>query len=174
MALAVNLPRDWSKQRANLIVAARAGGRAGVLGDIGAKLLLLINDHTTEQIRVEVVLIVDDDKGLRLDSDGLSSIIGSNDTILAENTIVEWCLVLPRRVAHAGFGMGPVDFLGLTNRHANAVLPVIGRIELGVILIVVAALETDAAFARGTRLVLNLPHQTRLSSNVPFQDANGH
>ena len=52
---------------AHLVVAGRAGGGAGVAGDLGAAGAL--DDHAAHEVGVVVVLVVDDGEGLRLDTD---------------------------------------------------------------------------------------------------------
>ena len=56
MALAVDLPGDGREARADRVVARGAGGGAGVLGDVGAK--LAVDDHALHQVGVVVVLVV--------------------------------------------------------------------------------------------------------------------
>ena len=67
VALAVDLPRDGGVLGADLVVAAGAGGGAGVHGDVLAE--LAVDDHAAEEVGVVVGLVVDDGEDLGLDSD---------------------------------------------------------------------------------------------------------
>jgi len=68
VALAVHLPGDGRVPAADLVVAAGAGGGAGVNGHVLPLVGRGLNDHAVDQVVVLVLrrLVVDDDKGLRL------------------------------------------------------------------------------------------------------------
>ena len=60
---------------------------------------------------------------------------------VAEDAVVEGGLVLVDRAASAGGRVGPVHLVRLPDLHADAVLPVVGRGELDISAVVVAAAE---------------------------------
>ena len=149
VALAIDLPGDGRVLGADLVVTAGTGGGAGVHGNVLAH--LAVDDHTTEEVGVVVILVVDDGEDLSLDAD-LSGGVGE-DTINAEDTVVEGSLVLIGSAAHAGGGVGPVDLVGLADAHADAVLPDVGGVELVVVEAVVTALVSLASFGLGQTTV---------------------
>ncbi len=51
---------------------------------------------------------------------------------VAEDSFVEWCLVLVDSAAVAGGGVGPVYLVGLSNLHPLAIVPVVGPRELSI------------------------------------------
>ena len=146
VALAIDLPGDGRVLGADLVVTA---GTGGVHGNVLAH--LTINNHATEEVGVVVILVVDDGEDLSLDAD-LSGGVGE-DTINAEDTVVEGSLVLIGSAAHAGGGVGPVDLVGLADAHADAVLPDVGGVELVVVEAVVTALVSLASFGLGQTTV---------------------
>ena len=149
VALAIDLPGDGRVLGADLVVTAGTGGRAGVHGNVLAH--LTVNDHATEEVGVVVVLVVDDGEDLGLDAD-LGGGVGE-DAIDAEDTVVEGGLVLVGGATHAGGGVGPVDLVGLTDAHADAVLPDVGGVELVVVEVVVTALVSLAGLGLGQTTV---------------------
>ena len=149
VALVIDLPGDGRVLGADLVVTAGTGGRAGVHGNVLAH--LTVNDRATEEVGVVVVLVVDDGEDLGLDAD-LGGGVGE-DAIDAEDTVVEGGLVLVGGATHAGGGVGPVDLVGLTDAHADAVLPDVGGVELVVVEVVVTALVSLAGLGLGQTTV---------------------
>lgn len=123
VALAIHLPRNRSKGRTNFVVPGRSSRRSGVRGNVGSKLVGLVNNHTTEQVGVVVRIrvVIHDDKCLRLYTNRLGGVGARNDTIFTEHTIIKWCLVLPRSIAHAGLRMRPVDLCMNVKRQVKLV-----------------------------------------------------
>merc|ERR1712176_1232737 len=141
VALAVNLPSDGCIFRANLVTAGRASSRAGVCGNIFPH--FAINNGATHEVGVVVALIVDDCEDLRLNANRIDEIlcVGTHSVChglvpTTENTIVEWGLKLMRSVARANGRVWPMNFVGLTHMHVNAMLPIVRRCELGIVCIV--------------------------------------
>jgi len=108
MARAVHLPRDRGPLRAHGVVSGRTGGGTGVVGDLLT--LVAVNDHASHEVRVVVVLVVDDGEHLRLHANfalepasAIDHIINERIAIgnVAENPVVERSLVLVRRTARA-------------------------------------------------------------------------
>jgi len=58
---------------------------------------------------------------------------------IAEDTIIEWILILVGRMAGTKGGVRPMDLVSLTNIHSNAMLPLVGCGELRVVFIVMMA-----------------------------------
>mmetsp|Transcript_39847 Transcript_39847/g.90382 ORF Transcript_39847/g.90382 Transcript_39847/m.90382 type:complete len:697 (-) Transcript_39847:88-2178(-) len=141
VARAVDLPGDGRIARAFLVVARGAGGRARVLGHVGALVGRGIDDHALEEVGVVVRLIVDDGESLRLDADLLVRVERSDrdDAVVAEHTIVEGRLHLPLRAARAGSRVRPVDLVRLAHHHVGAALPGVRVGELGISRVVVVA-----------------------------------
>ena len=69
MALAVDLPCDGRKRRANIVVALCASGGSRVDGQVDSLAGLFVDEHSGEEVGVEVFLVVDDGEDLRLHSD---------------------------------------------------------------------------------------------------------
>jgi len=149
VALAIDLPGDGRVLGADLVVAGGAGGGAGVHGDVLAH--LAVDDHAAHEVGVVVVLVVDDGEDLGLDAD-LGGRVGE-DTVDAEDAVVEGGLVLVGGTAHAGGRMGPVNLVGLSDAHADAVLPDVGGVELVVVDVVVTALVSLARLGFGQATV---------------------
>lgn len=105
VALAVHLPGDGRKLRANVVVALGTRGRSSVDGKVDSLVLFLVNNHAGEEITVVVGFVVDDNKGLRLHS----NLRGRVSDLTAEDTIVKWRLVLPRRVALSSSTVRPMN-----------------------------------------------------------------
>jgi len=142
MALTVDLPSNGSERRAHLVITRGSGGGTRVVSDVNSSGAIL--DHSVEKIRVVVRFIVDDGESLGLDANLL---VGSgNDIVPAKDTVVEWCLVLPGSVASTSGTVGPMDLVGLSNHHTNAVLPLVSVGKPGVVLVVEAALVSFATF----------------------------
>ena len=105
MARSVYLPRDWGPRRAHGVVSGRTGGGTGVVGDLAA--LVAVDDHASHEVRVVVVLVVDDGENLRLHTNvEVERSTADNSckrrTIdIAENPVVERSLVLVRRTTRA-------------------------------------------------------------------------
>ena len=105
MARAVHLPRDRGPRRANIVVSGRTGGGTGVVGDLLT--LVAVDDHASHEVRVVVVLVVDDGEHLRLHANIFVEIVIADHSIerstinVAKNPVVEWSLVLVRRTARA-------------------------------------------------------------------------
>merc|ERR1719387_1955816 len=93
-----------------------------------------------------VAFIVDDCEDLRLNTNSIDKILRVGTDSLchgvvptAENTIIEWALKLMRSVAGANGRVWPMNLVGLTHMHVNAMLPIVGRCELGIVCIVMLA-----------------------------------
>ena len=100
MAFAVHLPGDGRQRRANNVdVEVHPGSGTGVYGKICALSTFFNNNRSSENVWVMEVLVIDDDKGLRLHSDLQGSVI--NAIVHAEVTVVKWSLVLPASIAHS-------------------------------------------------------------------------
>ena len=105
MARAVHLPRDRGPHRANIVVSGRTGGGTGVVGDLLT--LVAVDDHASHEVRVVVVLVVDDGEHLRLHANIFVEIVIADHSIerstinVAKNPVVEWSLVLVRRTTRA-------------------------------------------------------------------------
>lgn len=67
MALAVDLPCDRRPRGAHGVASARTGRGTSVIGDFTT--LITVNNHTSKEVRVIVVLVVDDGENLRLHTD---------------------------------------------------------------------------------------------------------
>ena len=118
-----HLPRDRRVARADGVVARRASGRASVLSHVCP--VIAIDDHATHEIRVVVRLIVDNREDLGLDADLSEGVEWreGDDAVPAEDTVIEWGLILARRPASASAGVRPMNLVGLADVHAGAVLP---------------------------------------------------
>mmetsp|Transcript_1323 Transcript_1323/g.4118 ORF Transcript_1323/g.4118 Transcript_1323/m.4118 type:complete len:269 (-) Transcript_1323:497-1303(-) len=129
MARSVYLPRDWGPRRAHGVVSGRTGGGTGVVGDLAP--LVAVDDHASHEIRVVVVLVVDDGENLRLHTNVEVELVTADNSCkrrtidIAENPVVERSLVLVRRTTRADGRVRPVDFVSFADFHANAVLPVV-------------------------------------------------
>jgi hypothetical protein len=152
VALSVNLPRDGSKLRADLVVTRFTGGGTSVHGHVFSH--VSINNHAAHEVRVVVALVVDDGKDLRLDSNLLGSV--GEDTITTEDTIVERGLVLIDGSAGSSSRVRPVDFVGLSNFHVFAVLPVVLRGESRIAVVVKLALESLTNNTSKTTLLIHV------------------
>jgi len=142
VALAIHLPGDGGELRADFIVTRSTRGGSSVNGQIGS--LVAIDNHTTEEVGVVVFIVIDNSKDLSLDTNLCGSI--REDVVLAEDTIIERSLVLEGGAAVSGSRVGPVDFVGGSNLHTNAVLPVVLLGEFFIILVVVLAVESFTDF----------------------------
>merc|ERR1719313_1217207 len=98
------------------------------------------------EVGVIVALIVDNCEDLRLNTNRVDKIlcVGTHSFChgvvpAAENTIVEWALKLMRSVAGANGRVWPMNLVGLTHMHVNAMLPIVRRCELGIACIVMLA-----------------------------------
>ena len=69
MALAVDLPCDRRIRGAHGVASGRTGRGTSVIGDFTT--LIIVNNHTSKEVRVVVVLVVDDGENLRLHTDSL-------------------------------------------------------------------------------------------------------
>ena len=69
MALAVDLPCDRRIRGAHGVVSGRTGRGTSVISDFTT--LITVNNHTSKEVRVIVVLVVDDGENLRLHTDSL-------------------------------------------------------------------------------------------------------
>ncbi len=146
VALTIDLPGDRSVLGADFVVSAGSGGGSSVVVDILS--VVAINNPSTHHVRVVVFFVVDNGEDLSLDTDGRGNILGSKSgedlkRELAENTIVERRLVLVDFSAGTGGRVRPVDFVGLSDNHSLAVLPVVLGGELGVFLVIVVATESS-------------------------------
>mmetsp|Transcript_2552 Transcript_2552/g.6883 ORF Transcript_2552/g.6883 Transcript_2552/m.6883 type:complete len:209 (-) Transcript_2552:165-791(-) len=144
VALAVDLPRDGRVLRADLVVARGAGGRARVVRDVLAH--RAVDDHAADQVGVVVGIVVDDREDLALHANRGEGVERRerDDVVGAEDAVVERGLVLVGGAASAGGRLGPVDLICLADHHVCAVLPGVLGGELGVVRVVVAALEALA------------------------------
>merc|ERR1712070_445460 len=104
VALPVNLPSDGRVLRALGVIATCASGRTGVCGNICPE--VGINNGTAHEVGVVVVLVIDDNKDLRLNTNCVDKIlcVGSHSLShsivpIAEDTIIEWTLILIGSVA---------------------------------------------------------------------------
>jgi len=139
VALPVDLPSDGSVLGANLVAFLWSGGGSGVLGNTRSH--FSVNDHSTHEVGVEVVLVIDDDEDLSLDSNLCGSV--HKEPSVAKDTVIERSLVLVDGTARSGSRMRPVNLVGLSNLHVGTVLPVVRSGELGVGLVVRIALESS-------------------------------
>ena len=89
------------------------------------------------------------------------------DAILAENTIVKRGLVLIERTASSGSRMRPVDFVGLSDFHIDAVLPIVLLGELGIILVIKVALEPLARFTGQAAFLVDIRRTAALFIDNP-------
>merc|ERR1719181_2545418 len=64
VTLAVDLPSDGGVLGANRVVPGCARGGSSVVGHVCT--IITVNDHTTHQVRIEKLLIVDDSENLSL------------------------------------------------------------------------------------------------------------
>mmetsp|Transcript_11822 Transcript_11822/g.22743 ORF Transcript_11822/g.22743 Transcript_11822/m.22743 type:complete len:366 (+) Transcript_11822:253-1350(+) len=181
MALAVHLPGDGRVLRADEVVTRRSGCGSSVLGNIGT--LFSIDNHTAHQVRPVVSLVIHNGKDLGLNTN-LRGSIGKN-TIHAEDTIIERGLVLVGSTASTGSRMGPMDFISLTNLHANAVLPVEFAGELGVTGIVMTAaisglfttvhsIRTEVTTVRTISFLVEFTNRKMLRTQVPVDIDGAH
>ena len=105
MARAVHLPRDRGPLRAHGVVSGRTGGGTGVVGDLLT--LVAVNDHASHEVRVVVVLVVDNGEHLRLHANIEVEFVSVDHSFerstidVAKNPVVERSLVLVRRTARA-------------------------------------------------------------------------
>jgi len=145
VALAVDLPGNGSVRGADLVVSLVSGSGTGVLGNVLSH--LAVDNHAAEEVGVVVALVVHNGKDLSLDAN-LSRGTGQKVGV-AKDTIVERGLVLVGSSTSAESRVRPVNFVGLSDLHVDAVLPLVGLGELGVLLVVVLALETHTARFQG-------------------------
>ena len=127
MAKTIDLPSDGSVLGAVLVVDRGSSGGSSVLGDIHSH--GSINNHSLDHVRVVVALVIDNNEDLALDSNLCGSI--SEKSSIAENSIIERSLVLVDSSTGSSSRVGPVDFVGLTDLHVSAVLPLVLCGELG-------------------------------------------
>mmetsp|Transcript_918 Transcript_918/g.1175 ORF Transcript_918/g.1175 Transcript_918/m.1175 type:complete len:311 (+) Transcript_918:35-967(+) len=149
MALAVYLPCNGRVLRADCIIAASSRSRASVVGNVRSH--CAINNHSSHEVRVIVSLVVHNCKDLRLYTNIIGNVLGpkSDKSIhieVAKDTVVKGSLVLVDSATGSSSRVRPVNLVGLTNFHANAVLPLIGLCEHILILIIVSALESLTDF----------------------------
>lgn len=187
MALAIHLPGDGRVLGAHLVTALRSSGGSSVHGDIHTH--VAIDDHSAEEIRVVVHFIIDNGEDLRLDTDLL---VGSSEnTVLVsgevqdfgvtEDTVVERSLVLVGGSASSGSRVGPVNFVGLSDHHVDAVLPFVGLGELGILCVVLVATEArvntsvdEDLLARTSSILVVLSNRKMLSTQVPVDIDRAH
>ena len=172
VALTINLPGDGSVLRAHFVVTGGSSGGSSVVVNIGSHVPLLIDDHTTHHIGVEETLVVHHGEDLAVNTNVAGNVLRINGNSselfhreVAENSIVEGSLVLVDSAAISNRGVGPVNFVGLSDFHVGAVLPVIGLGELLVLLIVVVAMEsTTDLLSSGSKVTVGPTGTLRLSS----------
>ena len=92
VALAVDLPRDRPIRRTDLVAPTCARGRARVNRQVCAE-ITASGDHAVEKVVVVVRFVVDNNKRLRLDPDGLLG-RGRKQASVAKDAVVERGLVL--------------------------------------------------------------------------------
>ena len=142
VTLAIDLPGDGRVLRAHLIAASVSGGGSGV--DVNVLAHVLVDDHAANHARVEVGFVVDDCEYLSVHPNGVRDILCGefNEAFegeVAEHAIVEGSLILVDGAAGTCGGVRPVHLVGLADLYTLAVLPVVGRRELGISSIVVVA-----------------------------------
>lgn len=170
MAFTVYMPSDRGIHGANFVVTGSTGGRSSVFGDFGS--FIIINNHTLDEVRVVVVLIIDNGEDLSLHTSFQMSIerVERKDSVNAENTIVERSLVLIGSTTGSGSRVGPVNLVCLSNYHVFTVLPVIWGGKLGIGLIIMTTLETQALlgtnFVGSTSILVVLSLRTVLGTDV--------
>ena len=142
MTFAIDLPGDGCVLGTHLVAARLSGGGSGVDVDIFAH--ILVNDHATNHVWVEVGLVVDDGEHLAVHAYSARDVLRAErqeglEGEVAEDSIVEGCLILVDGAACTSGGVGPVHLVGFSDHHALAVLPVVGSGELGIVGVVVLA-----------------------------------
>ncbi|KAL7437468.1 hypothetical protein ACHAXM_005922 [Skeletonema potamos] len=153
VALTIYLPGDGSVLRAHFVVTGGSSGGSSVVVNIISHVPLLIDDHATHHIGVEVTFVIHNSEDLAMHTNGVGNILrilgdsseGFNIEV-AEHSIVEGSLVLVDSAAISSGGVGPVNFVGLSNFHVCAVLPVIGLGELLIVGVVMVATEATTGF----------------------------
>ena len=138
VALAIDLPGDWGVGRADLVFTGGSGGGSRVLGDSLSH--FSVDDHAAHEVGIEIIFIIDNGEDLSLDTNLLRKTgkIAKNRNA-AENTVVARSLVLVDGSTGTSRRVWPVDFISVTNFHADTVLPVVFLGEIFVVLIVVVA-----------------------------------
>ena len=138
VAPAIDLPRDGRVAGADDVGASLSSGGTSVLGDLRTNPKGRVDDHSLEEVWIVVVLIVDDGEDLCLDANLQVGVerIEANNSIVAEDSVVKRGLVLVSSSAGTGGRVGPMDLVGLPDAHIEAVLPVVGSVELGVLLVI--------------------------------------
>lgn len=161
VALTINLPGDGSVLGADLVVAAGTGGRSSVVGDVLAVLAVL--DPSSHHIGVVIGFVIDNGEDLALDTDIIGNLLlgqrqNSVHVDVAKDSIVEGSLVLVHVSARSNGRVGPVNLVGLTDFHSDAVLPLVLGGEFRISSVIVVATEAIANVfvpkaARGSRNV---------------------
>mmetsp|Transcript_17770 Transcript_17770/g.25167 ORF Transcript_17770/g.25167 Transcript_17770/m.25167 type:complete len:317 (+) Transcript_17770:93-1043(+) len=149
VALTINLPSDGSVLRAHFVVTGGSGGGSSVVVDVSSHVLRLINNHTTHHVGVEVSFVIHNSEDLAVHTNVAGNVLRILSNCLedfkgkvAEHSIVERSLELVDSAAISSGGVGPVNFVGLSNFHVGAVLPFVWLSELLVLSIVVVATES--------------------------------
>lgn len=109
VALAIHLPGDGRKLRADFIVARHTRGGARVHGNVLAVARTGIDNHTTHQVRVVIGLIVDNGENLSLDANLRGCI--RQDTITAKDAIVKRRLPLVHGTTGASGRVRPMHLV---------------------------------------------------------------
>jgi len=138
MTLAVDLPGDGCVTGADLIVPRGSRSTTSVLGDLAAHASTRINNHTVEQVRVVVGLVVNNGEDLSLDANLEVRIerVNRDDTVVAEDPVIEWSLILIDSAASTSGRMGPVDLIRLAHFHRFAVLEFVRSSEDGIVVVI--------------------------------------
>jgi len=133
VALAVNLPSDRRESRAHLIVSRSAGSGTRVIGYITPH--VTFHDRAADEVWVVVVLIIDYGENLCLHTDLLKSVERREayNAGPAEDAIIERTLVLIWGATSTSSRVRPMNLVGLTDLHFQAMLPFVLCSESGII-----------------------------------------
>ena len=121
MALPIDVPGNGCEARTNSVVPRTTGCRTCVLCEFDAHSCIRVNNHAVEEIWIEVIFVIDDSEYLSLNANLLECIerVKRNNTIAAEDTIIEGSLILIDSSTGTSSGMGPMNFVRLPYMYAK-------------------------------------------------------